>query len=141
MKMSAALSLPQARQATPVVLVVDDEPSICMALTIALRRARYEAIAAGSGDEAEGHLRARRIDGLVLDLRMPDVRGDVLFYSAVALQPHLARATVFVTGDVTEKAAQLVEACACPLVQKPFDLAHVLAAVEKVVQKRRSESA
>lgn len=129
------------RAAVPTVLVVDDEPSICAALTIALRRAGYDALSAGSGEEAERQLRTRRVDGLVLDLRMPDVRGDVLFYSAVALQPHLARATVFVTGDVTEKAGQLVAACGCPLVQKPFDLDRVLSAVEQVIPNRRSRFA
>ena len=139
--MSAVLSLADSRQPVPTVLVVDDEPSICKALTIALRRAGYEAVAAGSGEEAERQLRSVRVDGLVLDLRMPDVRGDVLFYSAVALQPHLAHATVFITGDVTERAAQLVAACSCPLVQKPFDLAQVLTAVEGVVPNRRSQSA
>ena len=137
----SALPLSDSRQSVPVVLVVDDEPSICTALTIALRRAGYDAVAAGSGDEAEHQLRTRHVDSLVLDLRMPDVRGDVLFYSAVALQPHLARATVFVTGDVTEKAAQLVAACDCPMLQKPFDLAQVLAAVEKVVASRRNRTA
>ena len=139
--MSAALSLSDSRQPVPVVLVVDDEPSICAALTIALRRAGYEGIAAGGRDEAESILRSRHVDALVLDLRMPDGRGDELFHMAYGLQGHLERATVFITGDVTEKAVQLVAACRCPLVLKPFDLTQVLAEVARMLPNRRSNTA
>ena len=139
--MSVALSLSDSRQQVPVILVVDDEPSICAALTIALRRAGYEGISAGGREEAESILRSRHVDGLVLDLRMPDGRGDELFHMAYGLQGHLEFATVFITGDVTEKAAKLVAACECPLVQKPFDLTQVLAEVARLVPNRKSNRA
>ena len=44
------------------VLVVDDEPSICKALTIALTRAGYEAVAAQSGESAIAVIRSEHID-------------------------------------------------------------------------------
>ncbi len=111
------------------VLVVDDEPSICRALSIALTRAGYEAKWTQSGEGAHSLLGSERFDILVLDLRIPDVRGDVLYHLAVSLQPHLRGHTLFITGDVTDRAQVLIADCECPLLQKPFRLEDVLASV------------
>jgi DNA-binding response OmpR family regulator len=124
------------------ILVVDDEPSICRALTIAFSRAGYEAASAHSGEAAHEMLRAEHYDVLVLDLRIPDVRGDVLFHLAVSLQAHLLRQTLFITGDVTDRAQALIDDCQCPLVRKPFKLEDVLAAVAALCPgQQASESA
>jgi DNA-binding response OmpR family regulator len=124
------------------VLVVDDEPSICRALTIAMSRGGYEATSAHSGEAAHEMLRTEHYDVLILDLRIPDMRGDVLFHLAVSLQPHLRRQTLFMTGDVTERAQALIDDCGCPLLRKPFKLEDVLAAVASVCPgQETSESA
>jgi DNA-binding response OmpR family regulator len=124
------------------VLIVDDEPSICRALTIALSRGGYEASAAHTGEAAHEILRTEHYDVLVLDLRIPDIRGDVLFHLAVSLQAHLRRQTLFITGDVTERAQALIDDCQCPLVRKPFKLEDVLAAVATLCPgQQASESA
>lgn len=107
------------------VLVVDDEPSICKALAMTLERAGWEPIVAASGESALVVLRSQHVDALVLDLRVPDLRGDALFHLACALQPHLRRQTMFVTGDVTERGKVLIAACGVPYVMKPFKLADI----------------
>lgn len=111
------------------VLVVDDEPSICRALTIAFTRSGYEARAVESGELALSLLRSEHFDCLVVDLRMPDLRGDVLFELAASLQPHLRVHTVFTTGDTSEFAYDLIAACHCAVVTKPFDLPELLGIV------------
>lgn len=123
------------------VLVVDDEPSICRALAIALRRAGCEPITAESADAALAILRAQRVDALVLDLRIPDMRGDAVFHLATAIQPHLKRQTMFVTGDVTERADTLIRACGAPYVRKPFTLSDVTDTVQALVPAARREQA
>ena len=124
------------------VLVVDDEPSICRALTIALSRAGYDATSALSGEAAHELLRTSHFDVLILDLRIPDVRGDVLFHLAGSLQPHLRRQTLFTTGDVTDRAQALIDECQCPLIRKPFRLDDVLTAVAALCPpSQASESA
>ncbi len=115
------------------VLVVDDEPAICRALAIALGRVGCEAVTAESGDAALALLRTQHVDALVLDLRIPDMRGDALFHLAAALQPHLRRQTMFVTGDVTDRAEILIRACGVPWVRKPFTLSDVTDAVRAMV--------
>jgi len=71
------------------VLIVDDEPSICKALHIAFTRAGINARIAESGDAALDRLRSEHFDAMIVDLRMPDLRGDVLFELASAIQPQL----------------------------------------------------
>lgn len=124
--------------ARPNVLVVDDEDVICRALDALLHRAGYDVITAQSGSIAKMLLASQTVDCLVLDFRVPDLRGDVIFAYAVAQQPHLARATIFVTGDITERARQVIEETGCPLVLKPFDTTVFLERVaEQLASGRR----
>ena len=111
------------------VIVVDDEPSICRALEMCLGRAGYDVVAALRGEAALARLAQERFDVMLIDLRMPEDRGDTVFHHAVALQPHLADATLFMTGDITDIAQTLIGACRTPMLMKPFDLRDVLDAV------------
>ena len=123
------------------VLVVDDEPSICKALEIALRRAGYDVVTVENGETATTFIRAERFDALLVDLRIPDMRGDVFFELAAAIQPHLRTATLFMTGDITERAQKLITACRCNFLRKPFDLRDLLDAVAALSPQVRNISA
>jgi DNA-binding NtrC family response regulator len=123
------------------VLVVDDEPSICKALSIVLGGAGYDVETVVSGDTATSLLRTEHFDVMIVDLRVPDMRGDILFALAAAIQPQLRTATLFITGDITARAEQLIAACGCPMLRKPFDLADVLDAVAALAPRRQVISA
>ena len=131
----------ESRMGIARVLVVDDEPSICRALALALRRGGYEPLTAQSGDGALAQLQAGHVDVLLVDFRIPDLRGDALFELAASMQPHLRRQTLFMTGDITERAQQLIEACGTPFVRKPFDLADVIGAIAALLPRRERISA
>jgi DNA-binding response OmpR family regulator len=126
---------------TPRVLIVDDEPAIRRALELALTRDGFEVVTAASGADAQAVLDARPVDVMLVDLRIPDMRGDVIYHLAAALQPHLASATVFLTGDVTERADSLIAACHCPFIRKPFELSEVIRTVRAMAPRTRSASA
>jgi two-component system, OmpR family, response regulator len=111
------------------ILIVDDEPSICKALTMALSRAGYDAISALTGETAVSIVRGEHIDVLLIDLRIPDMRGDVIFEVAASHQAHLKYQTLFMTGDITERAQKLISACKCNFLRKPFDLRDMTDAV------------
>ena len=119
------------------VLVVDDEPSICKALTIALQRAGFDALSAQSGDGALALLGNEHVDVMLIDLRIPDTRGDVVFELAAASHPHLRQQTVFMTGDISERAQRLVMSCKCPMLRKPFELREMIAVIHSLAPKRR----
>jgi two-component system KDP operon response regulator KdpE len=122
------------------VLVVDDEPAICKALTIALQRAGYEALSAQSGDSALALLANEHVDVLLIDLRIPDTRGDVVFELAAATHPHLRHQTLFMTGDISERASRLVASCKCPMIKKPFELRDMLNAVAGLLPEQRRDA-
>ena len=111
------------------VLIVDDEPSICKALSMALSRAGYEVITALSGEAALSIIRSEHVDVMLIDLRIPDMRGDVIFGVAAGHQSHLEYQTLFMTGDITQRGQQLIAACRCHYLRKPFDLGDMMDAV------------
>ena len=123
------------------VLVVDDEPSICKALEIALGRAGFDATTVQSGDAAIDRVRREHFDVLVVDLRIPDMRGDVIYWTLAAVQPHLQGCTLFVTGDITDRAQRLVAQCNCPMLHKPFDLRDILDAVQALAPRAKNATA
>jgi two-component system KDP operon response regulator KdpE len=122
------------------VLVVDDEPAICKALTIALQRAGYDALSAQSGDSALALLANDHVDVLLIDLRIPDTRGDVVFELAAATHPHLRHQTLFMTGDISERAHRLVTSCKCPMLRKPFELREMIAAIELLTPHQKRDA-
>jgi DNA-binding NtrC family response regulator len=132
-------------QARTRVLVVDDEPAICQAMQMALGRAGYEVIVAQSGDAALATLAGMHVDVMIIDLRIPDTRGDVVFELAAASYPHLRHATLFMTGDISERANKLIHSCKCPSLKKPFELNELLRAVASLAphheQHARGQSA
>jgi DNA-binding NtrC family response regulator len=123
------------------VLLVDDEPAICKALALALTRAGFRVSTALSGETAMSIVRGEHVDVLIVDLRIPDMRGDALFELAAAIQPHLRSRTLFTTGDITERAQELIEACRCPLLRKPFDLKDLIDWVRGVQPMEKGQTA
>lgn len=115
--------------ADTVVLVVDDQPWICKALAMAFSEAGYQVITAGSGEDAIATIKAERVDVLLVELRISDIRGDEVFEYACGVQPALRDRTLFMTGDISDEAVELIEACRCNFIRKPFDLSTMLSAV------------
>lgn len=123
------------------VLVVDDEPAISTALGKALTRAGFRVSTALSGETAMSIVRSQHVDVLVTDLRIGDMRGDALFELAAATQPHLRTRSIITTGDITERAQELIEACNVPLLRKPFDLKELIDWVRGVQPMASDQSA
>jgi DNA-binding NtrC family response regulator len=119
---------------TQRILVVDDESALGRAMQIALTMKEWEVVCCHGGEEAHARLHNEHFDALVVDLLMPDMRGDVFFYIATSIQPHLAKATLFVTGDITKHADDLIEACGCTFLRKPFDLNDLVDEMKKLLE-------
>jgi two-component system response regulator GlrR len=123
------------------VLLVDDEPAICRALSLMLGRSGFRVSTALSGESASAIVRNERVDVLVVDLRIPDMRGDALFELSAAIQPHLRHRTLFTTGDITERAQELIDATGCPLLRKPFDTKDLIDWAKAAELKMKDQSA
>ena len=120
--------MPSTDPIAPHVLLVDDDTAVAQVLATVLKRAGYRVTTAGSGHEAEGLL-GERFDAMVLDLRLPGMRGDAFYFLASTRQPWLVCRALFLTGDITEQAEELIEVTGCRWLRKPFHLVEMLDAV------------
>jgi CheY-like chemotaxis protein len=114
-----------------VVLVVDDDGDFAEGLADALGAAGHAALAVGDGESALAALRERRVEVMVIDLRLPVRSG--LEVCRELRRTGLDVPTVVVTGYPREEAAA-IEALRSDAVRdvlvKPIDLPRLLAAVE-----------
>jgi CheY-like chemotaxis protein len=123
------------------VLVVDDEPTIRIALRRFFARMGWQVDEAADGHAALELLLADTPDpaelpfSIVLsDLRMPGLSGIDLYERLRLERPAVLSRIIFSTGDVvSEDAAAFVEATRCTVLQKPFELAALRELVERVV--------
>jgi DNA-binding response OmpR family regulator len=122
---------------TPLILVVDDDPSIRQALSRELALAGYDAISATDGLEGKAVFEERRPDLVITDLAMPRADG----HAVIAAVRRLDRTPVIVLsvrGEEEDKVRAL-DLGADDYVTKPFSLRELLARVR--AQLRRSGAA
>ena len=118
----AALPVPMARR----VLVVDDEPALRNALALFLRSLGHHVDIAGSGADALAATSAVRYDGILLDMRMPDMPGEAVYDELARRDAEQAARVVFVSGDVHSDAVRaLLARTGLRCISKPFILEDV----------------
>jgi CheY-like chemotaxis protein len=115
------------------LLVVDDEPAITRSLSLLFTRRGYRVIVAPGGNAALQIMAETHVDCVVLDYRLPDIRGDALYAYMAARQPDLSGRAVFLTGDIVPDVREALERTGCHVVSKPFELAHLVAVVDEVL--------
>jgi DNA-binding NtrC family response regulator len=115
------------------LLIVDDEPSICQALSLLFTWHGIEVVTALSAAEADHVLATSHIDVLLIDLRLRGARGDAVFRSAIARDPSFRERTLFMTGDITAEAERIIASTNCPYLRKPFDMTLAVQAIAALV--------
>ena len=115
------------------LLVVDDEPSICRALTLLFGWHGIDVVTALSAAEASRALDDASYDVLLIDLRLRDARGDAVFRAAVDRDILYRDRTLFMTGDITVEAERAIAATRCPYLRKPFDITLAVQAITALV--------
>ena len=83
---------------TPRALVVDDEPAIAEMITTALQAEGWEVAVACSASEVFDKIRQESYGLLVLDVMLPDMDGIMVHSRVRALDPDLARHTIFISA-------------------------------------------
>ena len=116
----------------PTICVVDDEPSVCKALSRLIMSAGFNVIIYGSAQAFWDDDPTKEPDLLVLDVQMPAMNG-------LDLQKHLAvsgRAIpiVFITAHENAMAKSTAMAAgAMAFFQKPFDEKDLLGVIHKAI--------
>lgn len=118
---------------TPSVLIVDDQPGVARPIAQLLRRRKLDVVIADSGAAAIVELHHQWFDGILIDFYMPDLRGDALYARAIAIQPHLARRAIFLTGDVSDAVYDALTSTGSAVVSKPFEIAELERVIRSVI--------
>ena len=106
------------------ILVVDDDPDIRQILLDRMCSFGYAVETAGGGREAIDALKRHQFDGMLLDLRMPEIDGiEVLRRTH---DSHPALPVVMVSAlSIQELTAKAAAQGACAYLPKPFDPAQL----------------
>ncbi|GAA1564004.1 response regulator [Dactylosporangium maewongense] len=116
------------------ILIVDDSASVRQVVTIALRGAGYEVVAATDGKDALKQLDGRRIHLIISDVNMPNMDGITLVGEVKKLPSYRFTPIIMLTTESQEdKKRQAQAAGAKAWVTKPFQPDQMLAAVSKLV--------
>jgi len=120
---SPAVSESAAPEGAPAarLLVVDDETDVGELLSDILRTRGYETQYVASPKAALELMRDRDFQGVLMDLRMPEMSGTELWRELQRERPALALKTIFMTGDyASPDTAAMVGATERPFLSKPF---------------------
>jgi len=127
-------------EAAPLILVVDDDPSVRKSLTRLLASADYAVEAFASAREFLARAPHEGPCCLVLDVRMPGLTGIELQEMLAATGRRMS--IVFVTGHAdVPMSVKAMKAGAVDLLTKPVDVDVLIAAIRRAVTKDGSERA
>ncbi len=102
------------------VLIVDDEPAICSALSMALEESGLESVTAGTAEDAWALLESEAFQLLVTDKNLPGMSGLSLLVRARAIAPEMP--VVMMTGYASiASVKQAISVGAIDYIAKPFD--------------------
>lgn len=121
------------------ILIVEDEEKLRRVLSLQLESAGYEAVLAGSAEEALKL--AERANLVLTDLRLPAMDGMALL-EAVQRQNARIPVIVMTAFGTVEIAVEAMKKGAADFLPKPFSLDHLMAVVRKAleVQSLREEN-
>jgi two-component system chemotaxis response regulator CheY len=116
------------------IMIVDDSASVRQVVGIALKRAGYDVIEAGDGQQALARLTGQKINLIISDVNMPNMDGISFVRAAKQLPAYRFTPIVMLTTEVNESKKQAgKEAGAKAWMVKPFQPEQMLAAVNKLV--------
>lgn len=105
------------------ILVIDDDPTIRLLLRAGLSKQGFHVLEADGGRAGLAAFRARRPDLVLIDVSMPDMDG---FQVALAMDAESTESRVplvmLTASDDDETRRQALEAGACEVLAKPFQL-------------------
>ena len=114
------------------ILIVDDEPDICSALSRFFAHSGHDVLCAGTGEEAVMLVQTERPAVVLLDLFLPDISGFEVLERTREERPVIIMITGH--GDVPA-AVHAMQAGAEGFLTKPVELMHLGAVVDRALEK------
>jgi len=119
---------------TTRVLFVDDEPRVLDGLRLSLRSKRkvWEMLFIEGGRAALEEIKARPVDVVVSDMRMPEMSGAELLAKVAQIRPEAAR--IVLSGQMDESAAVRAASVAHRFLTKPCDPATLVTTITQALE-------
>lgn len=124
----------------PYILVIDDEPDICISVKDILEDEGYQVATAENGETARQLVRQRTPELILLDIWMPDVDG-ISLLKEFSGEMDIKTPVIMMSGHGTvETAVEATRLGARDFIEKPLSLAKLLHTVEHVLQEDKGKS-
>ena len=125
--------------ASPVILFVDDEPSILSSLRRLFRPQGYRVLLADSGKAGLAMLETEPVDLVVSDMRMPEMDGATLLEQVRERWPSVVRILLTGYADIGSTVAAINRGQIHRYIAKPWDDRDLLMCVQDGLERRRLE--
>lgn len=129
------------------ILVVDDDPMVCMAIEIYLQRNHFRVTIADGGEAGLRALENKQVDLVMIDIFMPHTRGFEsirIFHEHAPAIPLIAMsgyAFANLNAPAPDFLRMALELGAARCLRKPFTLDALLAAIKDCLAAHRAVSA
>lgn len=118
---------------SPTVLYIEDnEDNVVLIQRLLRRRPHLDLVVARDGRDGLRQALAATPALVLLDRRLPDMPGDEVLTCLKAAAATTAIPVVMVSGDAAEHGARFLESGAADVFTKPFDIALLLAAIDRL---------
>jgi DNA-binding response OmpR family regulator len=115
------------------VLVVDDEPAQRELMRNFLEPHGYVIVEADTGRIAIEELAKQDYDAVLLDLGLPDGRGDFVMQWILSNKPHLKQHVIIVSGDPSSVSRDvLFSRLQVRMLAKPYGMRELLDALDEI---------
>jgi len=123
---------------TQRILIVDDDKSICTALSLILEEEGYDVDTAETGSEAIEKTNSRVYNVVLLDFRLPDIEGTRLLTRIKDTVPRMRK--IMITGYPSmANAVDSVNFGADAFIVKPCEATELLRKIKEQLEKQRQD--
>jgi two-component system, NtrC family, response regulator AtoC len=120
------------------ILILDDDPNLCIALNDELSEVGYETAFYTNADNAMDFLSNNRVDLILLDLKMP-VKDGFEVLSELKKRKYNGKIIVLTAYADVKSAIESAKMGAADFVSKPYDIDELLITIRKTLQRDGSE--
>jgi DNA-binding response OmpR family regulator len=118
------------------ILVVDDDRQILILMKNLLKEFRFDSLTASTGAEAIGLVERENLDLMLLDINLPDLRGEEVIAAVRSRGADRGLPIVVLSGEPLDR-NQVRAMGADVAVQKPFDIHELRTTLERLLARER----
>ncbi len=123
----------------PKILIIDDEPGICEALSGILTEKGYFTFTADNANKAIETVTNNFVNIALIDLILPDMPGMILLEKIKEISPQTE--AIIVTGHASlDTAVQAIHDRVFSYVRKPVDIEHLAVTIARALEKQKLQT-